>query len=124
VCISIADPDAPELPLSPKFRDVLRLTFTDIARPSPFRWDILFGPEHAEQIIAFVTKWRAADRVVIHCLAGLSRSPGVAMGLCEVFGWPLGTLEDDHPLWNSWVRSELARVGKEVVARPAGPSTE
>jgi hypothetical protein len=47
VCISIDNPKASPVQLSPTFRGVLRLTFTDIASESPYPFDVLFGAEHA-----------------------------------------------------------------------------
>ncbi|HVE77499.1 MAG TPA: hypothetical protein VNA89_01490 [Gemmatimonadaceae bacterium] len=41
-----------------------------------------------------------AERVVVHCLAGVSRSPGVALGLCDLRGWATAALEGAHPAWN------------------------
>jgi len=76
-------------------------------------WDILFAPEHARAILDFIADWVHADRIVIHCMAGLSRSPAVGMGICELQGWPLEKMEADYPLWNPWVRSELVRIGHE-----------
>ena len=40
------------------------------------------------------------------------------MGLCELFEWDLADLEQRHPLWNTWVRQELVRVGKELMDDP------
>lgn len=80
VCISITNPDGPPPRLSRRFRAVLRLSFSDIAAPSPHPWDALFNEEHAREILAFIRTWYDADRIVIHCMAGLSRSPAVAMG--------------------------------------------
>jgi predicted protein tyrosine phosphatase len=125
VCISITNPRGPAPKLSERFVGVLRLSFTDIAGPSPFAWDALFNEDHARQIISFMTQWPDIDRVVVHCMAGQSRSAGVAMGLCDVFGWPLEALEQQYPLWNTWVRSELARVGADrtlpAATRPSSP---
>ena len=115
VCISITNPDGPRPSLSGRFAAVLRLTFTDIAKPSPFKWDLLFNEDHARQIIDFVKEWDGVERIVIHCMAGQSRSPGVAMGLCELFAWDLADLEQRYPLWNTWVRQELVRIGKELL---------
>jgi predicted protein tyrosine phosphatase len=54
--------------------------------------------------------------MVIHCQAGLSRSPGIALGLCEVFSWGSVTeLEQKHSMANAWVRKELVRVGRELI---------
>jgi predicted protein tyrosine phosphatase len=118
VCISITNPGGPTPRLSARFLAVLRLTFTDIARPSPFTWDRLFNDDHARRIVAFAKQWRDVDRIVIHCMAGQSRSPGVAMGLCELFSWDLADLEQQHPLWNTWVRDELVRVGQPLLEDP------
>lgn len=117
VCISITRPGGPAPNLSRQFLGTLRLTFSDIAGPSPFTWDVLFDDQHARQIIEFVTKWEAAERIVIHCMAGQGRSAGVAMGLCDLFAWDLADLEERYPLWNTWVRQELVRVGKDFMQR-------
>jgi predicted protein tyrosine phosphatase len=113
VCISITGPGKPQPELSNHFLAILRLAFTDIAKPSPFRWDLLFNEDHAREILTFIGQWRDVDRIVIHCMAGQGRSAGVAMGLCDVFTWDIGKLELEHPLWNTWVRQELVRVGRE-----------
>lgn len=122
VCISITNPGATPPELSERFRAVLRLTFTDIAEPSPYAWDRLFSPDNARDILAFVAQWWDAERIVIHCQAGLSRSPGVALALCDLHGLDVTDLEQRFPLWNTWVRSELVRCGTEgdvVVQHPA-----
>ena len=57
-----------------------------------------------------------AERLVVHCQVGVSRSPGVALGLCDRFGWPAGALEDSYPFFNRWVRRVLVnhpRRGQE-----------
>src|SRR5919201_4814795 len=79
ICISITDPEAPEVRLSDKFAAVLRLRFSDIlAADAP--GDVLFAPEHARAIVDFVTHWPDAERIVVHCVGGASRSPGIALG--------------------------------------------
>jgi hypothetical protein len=125
VCISITDPSAGPVRLSPKFSAVLRVSFSDIASPSELPWHVRFSPEHARAILHFVDQWPGVERLVIHCTAGLSRSPAVGMGICELQGWPLQTMEADYPQWNTWVRSELLRVGRESrkVASRARPSS-
>lgn len=107
VCISISDPAAPPARLSPDFVAVLRLAFDDIqAATSPA--DVLFSPEHAAAIVDFVERWAHADRLVVHCHVGASRSPGVALGLCDIFGWQAAELEQGYPAWNRLVRRVLA----------------
>ena len=110
VCISITDPHGTVAALSPAFADVLRLAFSDIASPSPFSYDVLFGEEHRNAIVEFFDRWRDADRIVIHCVGGRSRSPAVAMGLFDRLGVSASDWEERYPLWNTWVRSELGRT--------------
>jgi predicted protein tyrosine phosphatase len=113
VCISVTGPDKPLPDLSPRFLAVLRLAFTDITEPTGLDTDVLFTHAHAWRIVRFATRWRHVDRIVIHCQAGLSRSPGIAIGLCELFEWgSTSELEEQHPLWNKLVRRELVRTGR------------
>ena len=103
ICISIADPDADAARLSRHFAAVLRLNFTDIVEaqdPS----DVLFSDDHARAIRDFIDSWPDATRIVVHCHAGMSRSPGVALGLCDIRGWATAELERSHPGWNRLVR--------------------
>jgi predicted protein tyrosine phosphatase len=106
ICISISDPEAPPAQLSSNFLAVLRLAFSDIveARLAP---EVLFGSEHAMAIVQFIERWPQAERLVIHCHAGVSRSPGVALGLCDRLDWPTAELESGYPAWNRWVRQVL-----------------
>jgi predicted protein tyrosine phosphatase len=113
ICISIADPDAEPARISGRFAAVLRLHFTDIieqGEPS----DVLFSADHARAIMEFFDTWPDATRVVVHCHAGMSRSPGVALGLCDIRGWATAELERSHPAWNRLVRSALAAARREV----------
>jgi predicted protein tyrosine phosphatase len=106
ICISITDPAAPAATLSPGFAGILRLAFSDIvAIESP--GDVLFAPAHAAAIVEFVEQWPHAECLVVHCHVGASRSPGVALGLCDRFGWPVSSLERSYPMWNRWVRQVL-----------------
>ena len=117
ICISISDPDLNEARLSEKFAAVLRLAFFDLLAPMTGQ-SIVFGEEHAEAVVRFVAAWPQADRIVVHCGAGLSRSPGVALGLCDRAGWPSDELERRYPLWNTLVRSVLAAHPRLVVSDP------
>jgi predicted protein tyrosine phosphatase len=117
VCISVTEVDKPRPELSDAFTAVLRLAFSDIDEPSADPSDLLFNHEHAREIVNFVRQWTDVDRIVIHCMAGQSRSPGIAMGLCELFSWELGEMAERYPYWNPWVRTELVRVGREILQR-------
>jgi predicted protein tyrosine phosphatase len=112
ICISISDPDAPPARVSSRFAAVLRLNFDDVTeRGEPS--DVLFAEDHAREIQEFVDSWPTAKRVMVHCNAGVSRSPGVALGLCDIRGWATAALERSHPGWNPLVRSVLAPRRKE-----------
>lgn len=125
ICISIADPDAEPAQISDRFAAVLRLHFDDvIERGEPS--DILFCAEHARAIKSFIQSWPVAERVVVHCNAGVSRSPGVALGLSDLHGWATAALERAHPGWNRLVRKTLtedeavrsAKTRKDSQRRP------
>lgn len=106
ICISIRDPGAPEVVLSPKFAAVLRLEFDDVAAAAP--GVVPFAPADARRIAGFIEKWPDAERIVVHCTGGASRSPGVALGICDLRGWPTAAIETAKPFWNTYVRSVLA----------------
>jgi hypothetical protein len=115
VCKTKRLDDDPLPSLSDAFLAVLRRTFTDIDEPDPDPTSLIFNSDHASEIVTFVRQWRDVDRIVIHCMAGQSRSPGIALGLCDLFGWGLGDMEERYPWANPWVRNELVRVGREVL---------
>jgi predicted protein tyrosine phosphatase len=114
ICISISDPEVPPAQLSTAFLSILRLGFNDIMEAEQPA-DVLFGAEHALAIVQFVEQWPQAERLVIHCHAGASRSPGVALGLCDRLDWPTAELERGYPAWNRWVRRVLAGHGATSV---------
>lgn len=113
VCISIYDPGAQPAGLSPSFAAVLRVSFDDVLeRGDPA--DILFAEEHARAIHRFIDDWSDVDRIILHCNMGISRSPGVALGLCDARGWATAELERSHPGWNRLVRGVMG----EAAANP------
>jgi len=112
ICISISDPDAHPAQVSSLFAAVLRLNFNDVTeRGEPS--DVLFAEDHAREIRQFLDSWPKTERVMVHCNAGVSRSPGVALGLCDIRGWATAALERSHPGWNRLVRSVIAAEGKQ-----------
>lgn len=106
ICISISDPHAPPADISERFAAVLRLNFDDLNERHQ-QSDILFAADHARAITDFVDVWPDVDRVIVHCNMGVSRSPGVALGLCDTHGWATAALERSHPGWNRLVRSTM-----------------
>jgi predicted protein tyrosine phosphatase len=117
VCISIGDPGAAPAQLSRGFVAVLRLAFNDIVA-APGAEDVLFAASHAEDVLRFVEHWPHVERIVVHCGAGASRSPGVALGLCDAFGWPVAELEGAFPSWNRLVRSVMAQRAAVSITPP------
>lgn len=108
ICISISDPDAEPADISARFVAVLRLNFDDVTqRGEPS--DILFAQDHAGAITEFLDNWPDAERVMVHCNMGVSRSPGVALGLCDARGWATAALERSHPGWNRLVRALVSQ---------------
>jgi len=115
ICISIFDPDAEPAGVSTAFAAILRLAFDDITEMGE-PTDVLFARDHANAIARFIRAWPAAERVVIHCNMGVSRSPGVALGLCDWHDWATAELERSHPGWNRLVRT----VMRESATRAEG----
>ena len=58
--------------------------------------------------------------MVIHCMAGQSRSPGIAMGLHDLFSTQPEDMEERYPWANPWVREELVRVGRKLMQQQLG----
>ncbi|MDP9205231.1 MAG: hypothetical protein M3P12_07210 [Gemmatimonadota bacterium] len=111
ICISISDPEASPARIASGFAAVLRLNFDDVTERGEAS-DILFAEDHAGEIREFLDSWPNAERVMVHCNAGVSRSPGVALGLCDLRGWATAALERSHPGWNRLVRAVIAAGGK------------
>ena len=91
-------------------RGVLTLFFDDII--CPVEGAVLFGENHAKQIIAFVLAHMDMDSLVVHCYAGQSRSRAVA-----AFCTKLITGKNSRYLgktnYNSYVYNTLLRVWSE-----------
>lgn len=109
ICISISDPDAEPANISPLFESVLRLHFDDVTQRGQAS-DILFAADHAQTITEFIDTWPGVERVMVHCNMGVSRSPGVALGLCDARGWATAALERSHPGWNRLVRTMMRQA--------------
>lgn len=86
ISITTSPTDLACLPPSSSCLGVLRLTFFDSDLPLDVEGpDGLFSQSDARQIWDFVLNHRERIRcIVLHCNAGLSRSPGVAAALSNV----------------------------------------
>lgn len=89
--ISITDPGYPEARVDGHncCTGVLRLKFDDIDPPrwEPRDWDdkTVMHDGHASRTWEFVRdQWLKIDTLLIHCEAGVSRSPSLAMAIADV----------------------------------------
>ena len=83
-CISIATTENDFVRLHRRNRkDLLRIAFSDVCKP--IRGFIVFDSLHAHDILDFVThNWRRLNTPMVHCEAGLSRSPAVAAAILNL----------------------------------------
>jgi predicted protein tyrosine phosphatase len=65
---------------------VLSLEFDDHPEPGWEERRRSITEAQADQVIEFVERHLAARRIVVHCLAGVSRSPSLAAGLMVAYG--------------------------------------
>ena len=88
ISITSAVDDVARFPVPGTCRGVLRVAFPDAETASEtFAESVLFSDEHARRIWDFVLLHRAdVERIVVHCDAGMSRSPAVAAAIAEKLG--------------------------------------
>ncbi len=83
------DPDEVKLPVNDHTEDVLHLQFHDIDRVVVgYNDDIepnMFQQTHAKQVREFFEKNKDVERFIVHCDAGLSRSPAVAAAISKLY---------------------------------------
>lgn len=76
--ISIIQPEfQPPTPTAVSPEHHLRVPVHDIAAPVP--GSVLPERHHVEAIVRFLDDWRAGDPLMVHCLAGVSRSSATAL---------------------------------------------
>jgi len=83
--------------LSLNFHDIDRLPCNEEQAAEWKSWGVkLFCHEHAKRIVLFVDYWveLEIDHIIVHCDAGLSRSPGVAAALALKYNG------DDREFWS------------------------
>ncbi|MEZ4253826.1 MAG: hypothetical protein R3B99_36945, partial [Polyangiales bacterium] len=86
ISITTTADDAAVLPDAPSRVAVLRLVFPDAdVAVAGLSKDALFSSDHADRVWDFLDAHRdAITCVVLHCDAGMSRSPGVAAAIARV----------------------------------------
>ena len=121
--ISITSPGDTHARLPDGWAAVLRLEFDDVTPPFPILIRtgtqapeiVPFDTSLAAQILAFVEALPShVDRILVHCKAGVSRSPAVAQFLAEKYGYSLQGRTDGA---NPHVLSVLRQT-----TRPGDPS--
>lgn len=89
VMISISCPNDPaKIPDRENCKEILRLEFDDIDASKSLMGDLkckLFSQEDAQNILAFFNRYKDVYKyMIIHCDAGISRSPAVAAALTKI----------------------------------------
>ncbi|MCB9603075.1 MAG: hypothetical protein H6720_22390 [Sandaracinus sp.] len=86
ISITTSADDVAVLPEAPSRVAVLRLVFPDAdVAVAGISKDALFGAHHADRVWDFLEAHRdGITCVVLHCDAGMSRSPGVAAAIARV----------------------------------------
>jgi predicted protein tyrosine phosphatase len=94
IIVSIRTPEDPKpvvLPINEHTLKIVPLQFHDLNDAAMIHVEIkeqyeaeCFQPKHARQILAAVKAYPEAKALVVHCDAGLSRSPAVAAALSKI----------------------------------------
>ena len=91
IIISISTPHekAPSISTNSKTKAILRIQFYDACNEIPNNQvenqAFIFNESHADKILTFVRENQCVDTVIVHCDAGMSRSPGVAAALTKLY---------------------------------------
>ena len=116
--ISISTPGTWEPDLA-DFAHVLRLEFHDVEEEDAEPW-VVFDVDHAKSVIDFVAMLQAKDEpvdVVVHCKAGLSRSPAVALYIAAATGCDMPRRQEADEA-NLLVLDVLTKASGLVLIRP------
>ena len=92
--------DFNKVKLGENCKGVLELFFADVEPSDGFDTDMLFREEHAFKIIEFVNRHKHnANHVIVHCMAGISRSGAVGQWIVDYL-----KLNKDHfKIANPWI---------------------
>ena len=94
-----------------RFHDINPYTAYEIKRPenlAPYESGLM-QDTHANQILLFIEdmikKKNSVTRLIVHCEAGISRSPGVALALSIIYGFQPSpqALYKTHTAYNEYV---------------------
>lgn len=120
--ISISSPGGEHPELSEENRlKLLRMTFFDFDTPRQIHEEFMeffFNKGHAEQILDFVDEVQdKIDLLLVHCEAGVSRSPAVGAAISRL-KWGKDQVFFDKYTPNRLVYSKILEVGHERTKSP------
>jgi predicted protein tyrosine phosphatase len=114
VCISISTGRWGDVEpvLSDKFKNILRISFDDIAiGDADFEEAQSIDDKQARAVIMFFyAYYQTSSRIVIHCFAGMSRSRSMAGTLCKCFGLPF-----EYTILNKHVESQITKAYRALL---------
>lgn len=121
--IAISDPTLPDVAHNGDVNqlDILQLKFDDTEpkfdNAPPL---VLMDGNHGHALIEFVRSHPPGIHIVTSCAAGVSRSRGVAVGLCEVYGWNDDFVYEREPGFcadptpNVWCKGIVVRAARKL----------
>ena len=85
IIISISEPneEAPKFNRTRHLKDVLHLYFEDISEVSETH--ITMSEQDCNDILNFIDRYKKVNNIIIHCLAGVSRSVSIKCALEEIY---------------------------------------
>lgn len=117
------DPFQVKLPVNEHTLKTLHLEFHDLGDEAMKHVDVrdqyegqCFSRSQARQILAMVAAYPEAEAFVVHCDAGLSRSPGVAAALSKIL------TGDDNYFFKRYTPN--SRVYRTILEEHHAPTTE
>lgn len=126
VIVSIRTPEDPHmvrLPFSAHTLAVLHLQFHDLNDAALAHVEVrdqyeaqCFNRDHARQVLQLVKEFPKAERLIVHCDAGLSRSPGVAAAVSKIL------TGDDSQFFKRY--SPNSRVHRTILEEHFAPENE
>lgn len=113
IWISIRDYDSPrvKLPSSKFCKGRARLAFDDVVPVPGLRFGAPMMPQQAVALVEFVQEYQdQVDQILVNCIAGISRSSGVALALSMAMNGG-----DPQAIANNARYAPNPRVVKEII---------
>lgn len=113
-CISISSPMESHPVISrDNLVDLLQMKFYDAEFERPeYDHEFMFNRNHAEQILDFVDRIDKVDILMIHCEAGMSRSPAVGASIAKL-RWNDDQIFFDKYTPNMMIFRQIMNLGME-----------